>query len=373
MKTPHLKLPIFGYGLRPLVLFLVFAALTPAGCHAKKSKSRVSPVNVEPSAALTRGTPVVPDAGTATELLVGLKPTVRVAIIGDQGLGPRPIAVLDLIRDAAADFLVMVGDFNYEDQPRAWANQLNRLGSDFPWFAVVGNHDTNQWPEYQRLISAHQKGISGANCTGTPGLNASCLYRGVQLVMSEIGTLGKRADDEAFIKRELEKSRSPWKLCLWHKNQHDMQVGAKKDEVGWAAYQACQASGAIMVAGHEHSYARSRTLTAVGDSVHGHGAVGPLNRVEVGPGRTFVAVSGLGGKTTRNFDTSHIADSWWGAYFTADRQIENGEVTRLPHENDGVGALFLDFGVQGDNKRGRGRFVTALDRRIFDDFEIQFQ
>lgn len=218
---------------------------------------------------------------------------------------------------------------------------------------MVGNHDVKQWPEYERLITAHQDGISGARCTGRPGLSASCVYRGVQLVMSEIGTLGKRVYDEAFIKNELEKSRSPWKLCLWHKTQHDMQVGAKQDEVGWVAYQACQAAGAIVVTGHEHSYARSRTLTAIGDMVHGHGAVGPLNKVEVGPGRTFVAVSGLGGIQTRKFDTSHIADGWWGAYFTADRQIVNGEVTRMPHEKDGVGALFLDLGAEGDMKRGR--------------------
>lgn len=321
----------------------------------------------------TSSVPVAPAVDIANGVLLGPKPMVRVAVVGDQGLGARPIAALDLIRDAAADFLVVVGDFDYDDKPQAWADQLNRLGADFPWFAVAGNHDVKQWPEYERLIAAHQQGISGARCTGRPGLSASCIYRGVQLDMSEIGTLGKRADDEAFIKHELEKSRSPWKLCLWHKTQHDMQVGAKQDEVGWVAYQACQAAGAIVVTGHEHSYARSRTLTAIGDVVHGHGAVGPLNKVEVGPGRTFVAVSGLGGIQTRKFDTSHIADGWWGAYFTADRQIVNGEVTRMPHEKDGVGALFLDLGAEGDKKRGRGRFVTALDRRVVDDFSIQFQ
>ena len=201
----------------------------------------------------------------------------------------------------------------------------------------------------------------------------SCLYRGVQLVMSEIGTLGNRADDEVFISRALQAKQSPWKLCLWHKNQHDMQVGAKGDEVGWAAYQACQAAGAIVVTGHEHSYARSRNLTAIGDKAHGHGAAGALNRLEVRPGQNFVVVAGLGGVQTRAFDTAHATDTWWAAYFTADRQSVNGQTTHERHEQDGVGALFLDLGIAGNQTRGRGRFVTAFDRHVFDDFEIRFE
>ena len=57
---------------------------------------------------------------------------VRMAMIGDQGLGRRSEAVLNLIRDAAADFLVVVGDFDYTDKPEVWASQLDRLGRDFP-------------------------------------------------------------------------------------------------------------------------------------------------------------------------------------------------------------------------------------------------
>lgn len=84
--------------------------------------------------------PVAPAVDIANGVLLGTKPMVRVAVVGDQGLGPRPIAALDLIRDAAADFLVVVGDFDYDDKPQAWADQLNRLGADFlglPWWAIT--------------------------------------------------------------------------------------------------------------------------------------------------------------------------------------------------------------------------------------------
>jgi len=298
---------------------------------------------------------------------------VRVALIGDQGLGVRPQTVLDLIREAGADFVVILGDFDYIDQPPAWLAQLERLGRDVPWFALVGNHDVKQWPLYSRLIAKQQRAVAGDQCSGTPGSQSLCEYRGVAFILSGLGTIGDRSGQEAFIKNSLNQIKSHWKLCLWHKTQHDMQVGEKKDEMGWDPYRACEASGAIIVTGHEHSYARTRTLTAVGDKSLGHGATGPLNQLSVGRGRTFVAVSGLGGVETRLFGESHLSDTWWGAYFTANRQSANGIVTEDNHVIDGVGALFLDFGVDGDVGRGRGRFVTAFDRHVFDDFSIHFE
>lgn len=310
--------------------------------------------------------------GSATTLQ-GQKPDVRVALVGDQGIGKRARAVLDLIRSEGADFLVILGDFDYENKPSEWAAMLDNLGMDYPWFAVVGNHDVSRWSDYQAIIVAKQSHILGANCAGKPGRQTNCLFRGVQLIMSEIGTLGDRTDNEEFIRRELAQSQGPWKLCLWHKTQHDMQTGAKTDEVGWTAYELCQASGAIIVTGHEHAYARTKTLTALGNAALGYGAVGALNELEVGPGRTFVAVAGLGGIETRVFVPSHNEDTWWGAYFTADRESVNGQARPATNNPDGMGALFLDFGIGGNAHRGRGRFVTAMTKRVVDDFGITFK
>jgi len=313
------------------------------------------------------------DAGVARGLpLRGGQPMVRVALIGDQGLGERAEGVLDLIRDANADFAIVLGDFDYVDRPQAWVDQMARLGK-VPWFAVIGNHDVAQWPQYQKFISEQQKNIQGADCRGAPGIQSVCTIRSVTLVLSGIGTLGDQQQHEAFIHDALTKSKDRWKLCLWHKTQHDMQLGAKTDEVGWNAFRTCQAAGAIVATGHEHSYSRTRTLTALGDASRGHGAIGNLNEVEVGPGRTFVVVSGLGGVETRVFVDSHKNDAWWGAFFTADRQMVGGTVTETSHSHDGTGALFLDLGIDGDITRGRGRFVTTFDRRVFDDFSIRLR
>lgn len=327
------------------------------------TRSDVTAIAVAPSSTQSRGLDTV---------LSGGKPRVRVALVGDQGIGPRAKAVLDLIRSESADILVILGDFDYEDKPNEWGKMLNRLGQDFPWFAVVGNHDVRSWPAYEAIIAAKQNGIGDAQCRGKPGLQANCLFRGVQFIMSGIGTLGDRGEHEAFIERELARSQGPWKLCLWHKTQHDMQTGAKTDEVGWTAYRSCQAAGAIIVTGHEHAYARTKTLTAVGDATVGHGVVGEFNQLTVGFGKTFVAVAGLGGIQTRVFVPSHETDSWWGAYFTLNRESANGRSTVTDNSADGAGALFLDFGSDGNPNKGRGRFVTAGNRRIIDDFSIDF-
>ena len=43
-----------------------------------------------------------------------------------------------------------------------------------------------------------------------------------------------------------------WKICSRHKNQRAMQLGKKKDAVGWAAYEACREAGAIIATGQEY-------------------------------------------------------------------------------------------------------------------------
>jgi predicted phosphodiesterase len=365
---------------------LLLSSLVPAAlgisCRARNPDSNVESSKAAPTSNATQYrhagsrdqlNQIPPDNGTSANVLLdGGRPLVRVALLGDQGLGSRSRAVLDLVRDAGADFVVILGDFDYLDRPAAWRTQLDRLGS-VPWFAVVGNHDLAKWPEYQRLIMEERGRIRGARCNGVSGSREVCRYRGVTLVLSGIGTLGTLTDDEVFIESALRGDTGNWKLCLWHKTQHDMQLGMKKDEVGWSAYKTCQAAGAIVVTGHEHSYSRSRTLTAVGEVARGHGATGELNKMVVGPGKTFVAVSGLGGVETRPFVASHATDTWWSAFLTANRQSVGGKITQDNHQADGVGALFLDFGVEGDAKRGRGRFVTAFDRRVFDDFSIRFE
>jgi predicted phosphodiesterase len=274
---------------------------------------------------------VAPSGGTGSGGAPGtgggpLKPTapnMLVAFIGDQGNGAAADQVLELIKSEGALATVHNGDFDYESNPGAWDDRVTRiLGASYPYFAVIGNHDAAAWngPDgYAAKIAARTARVPDMSCKGELGVKASCSFRGLSLVESCIGTSELRpscgkdsAEQVSFLRDALSSSNALWKVCNWHKNQHDLQVGLKTDEVGYLAYQECMNAGALVVTGHEHSYARTRTLSRIGLPLSGHGAAGKYDFLQLAPGQTFVVVSGLGGASIRPFDPpAHEDDTWW--------------------------------------------------------------
>lgn len=305
-------------------------------------------------------------------------PGLLIAFIGDQGNNGNSDAVLQLIANEGADAVVHNGDFDYEDNPDAWDERINRvLGPDYPYFSIIGNHDALAWngsDGYAAKIAARHARVPEMECSGELGVRANCTFRGLHLVESCIGTDELRAecdadspDQLAFIQRSLAKSSAMFKICNWHKNQHDMQVGTKQDAVGWKAYRACMNAGAMVATGHNHSYSRTLTLTDVGNAAAGHGAIGRYSHMELAPDRNFVIVSGLAGKGLRDFDAAHADSTWWASYYTKDRWLMNG--TLMPGRAN-HGALFIEFHVDGDPSRARGYFKD-VSGRIADSFTIQ--
>lgn len=311
------------------------------------------------------------DMPTAENLLV--------AFIGDQANNGSSSGVLSLIAAEGADAIVHNGDFDYQDDPAAWEDRIDSvLGADFPYFAVVGNHDAFAWggPDgYGARIAARHARVPEMECTGEPGVKASCHFRGLHLIQSCVGTDELRAGCAAdasehvgFIRDTLRDDAAIFSVCNWHKNQHDMQVGAKRDEVGWSAYQVCMDAGAIIATGHEHSYSRTRTLTDVGNAAAGHGATGSPDIVELGTGSTFAFVSGIAGAGVRNFSAAeHDDDTWWASYYTRDRWLKNG--TDMGGSGN-YGALFIQFYVDGNPRRARAYFKD-LDGRMVDELYIE--
>ncbi len=296
---------------------------------------------------------------------------LRVALFGDMGTGAPAQTLMQSLRRLGVQLVVIAGDFDYADDPAAWEAVVKQL-EPVPVLAVLGNHDMPKAAGYLPLIASAEARLGADACHGEPGRNHSCQLATLRLVLSEIGTNGDNAASEAFIQRELEVAKEPWKLCVWHKNQRDMQVGRKADEVGWSAYRSCAAHGALVVTGHEHSYSRTRTLTALGDRAVGHGAIGPWNALELGPGRTGVIVAGLGGIGIRDFSTQlHATDTWWAAYLTADRERLNGVERAAAHSADLGGALILDLPRDAATKQARGWFISGPKQRVFDAFSLE--
>jgi hypothetical protein len=277
-----------------------------------------------------------------------------------------------LVLEERADLLVVLGDFDYDDNPDAWKLLMDRLGDGFPWIAVGGNHDVAAWSRYQAIIEDKLANTPSVSCTGTPGDAANCLFRGVNIVTSGVGTFGERADQEAYLDSALAESTAIWKVCAWHKNQEDMNTGWKLNEVGWGAYELCAKHGALIQTGHEHAYSRTRTLSCLGqDDPDDHCPGGAYDEVEVGPGKTFVTVSGMGGRELRVFNTLlHGDDTWWATYYARDREMIHGVVQQVDNSSAGVGALFIDFGVDGDVRKARAEFKLAHTGRVVDEFVV---
>ena len=62
---------------------------------------------------------IIPSQEIGTPELITTDADFRVAFIGDQGLGPNSIAVLNLIKDENAQMILHQGDFDYEYNPDA--------------------------------------------------------------------------------------------------------------------------------------------------------------------------------------------------------------------------------------------------------------
>ena len=279
-----------------------------------------------------------------------------VAFIGDQGSGPGARAVLELIKGEGSEIVLHQGDFDYRDDPEAWDDLITDvLGADFPYFASIGNHDRKRFfgpGGYQEKLLQRLERIPRARCTGDLGVLSACRYGNLFIVLSGIGTVPKRPNDPhhiAYIGEQLSQSRAPWKICSWHKNQRAMQVGKKKNEVGWKAYETCRQAGAIIATGHEHSYSRTHLM----DNFESKSVLSTSSTLHIGPGRSFAFVSGLGGLNIRR---QRRGGPWWAAIHSKSQGAKHG-------------ALFCIFDGGPASKRARCYFKT-IDGRVVDRFTI---
>lgn len=281
---------------------------------------------------------------------------VTVAFIGDQGLSDESRAVLRLIRAEGADLALILGDFDYHDDPAAWDAMLaDELGADFPVLVTVGNHDRERWygaGGYQERQAARLRRMPEVECRGEIGVREACTFRGLFFVLSGIGTMPKAPDHPehlAYLRDRLAATDAIWRICAWHKNQAAMQVGAKEDEVGWQAYEVCRAGGAIVATAHEHSYARTHLM----DDFASQRVASTADTLVLEEGRSFAFVSGLGGHSIR---AQRRDDPWWASIYTADQDAA-------------FGALFCEFFKDGDPERASCYFKD-IDGNIPDRFDL---
>ena len=303
-------------------------------------------------------------------------PNLKVAFIGDSGSGSNFRNVLQLIKDQGADMIMHQGDLGYSDlNTTDFMDAINDvLGSNFPYFASRGNHDFGWERSYQPILEQRAKDV-GAVCTGDYGQNSACRYRGLFFILSAAGETGSESENTQYIEDELAADNSLWRICSWHRNQKNMRIGGKGNEVGWGPYEACREGGAIIATGHEHSYERTRALTSTEnltvdpdcDTPAGNEVcVTPKDDAAGVPGSTFVFVSGLGGASRRSqsrctpttfpYGQGSDCNGIWASIYSTSQGAKRG-------------ALFITFNVGGDPNKAKGEFVN-IDGEVIDSFTV---
>jgi len=301
-------------------------------------------------------TTLAPTTLAPTTSVPTTSPNLKVAFIGDQGLGKNSVAVLELIKDEEASMVIHSGDFDYSNDPDDWDDQINDvLGYDFPYFASIGNHDVKEWYEYQKKLYERLDEIPGANCAGDLGVKSNCYYQGLFFILSGAGTMDSNHDE--YIEDILSQDDSVWRICSWHKNMNKMQVGNSLDDTGWQVYEECRKGGAMIVTGHEHSYSRTKTLDSFEKQIIDPDWSEP-NNLKLSYGTSFVVVSGLGGNSPIGSQDRCIHGCYgeWGSMYTHEQGAS-------------FGALFCSFNVDGQSNKASCYFKDIYGN-VPDNFTV---
>ena len=296
------------------------------------------------------------------EKLIPTDPDLRVAFIGDQGLGLNAIAVLNLIKDEGAQMVLHQGDFDYEDDPEAWDKQItNVLGSDFPYFASIGGHDSPKWDEYQQKLYDRLKKNPDAKCIGDFGVKSFCTYKGLFFILaSPAMDLIRETGFNSFIENQLNNNDHLWRVCSWHHEMIAVQNQPEPNETGLEIYESCKDGGAIIANGHWHYYARSQTLINFENQIVDPEWLEP-NKLRVKEGATFTFISGLGGinigpQVPCLPSPVKGCNVEWPKFYTSDQGAT-------------FGALFCTFNSGGEPNKAYCYFKN-IDGRIIDEFTV---
>jgi len=296
------------------------------------------------------------DGATAVDDIHKFIPNFKIACIGDQALGQNAVSVLQLIKDEGAHMVLHQGDFDYIDDPNLWDQQINDvLGDDFPYFASVGNHDVLKWSEYQQKLVERLAKVSGENCSGDVGVKSSCTFNGIFFILSGVGTLDSGHD--TYIKNQLSQNNSIWRICTWHKNMNQMQLGTKTDDTGWEVYEECRKGGAMIVTGHEHTYSRTKTLTSIENQIVDSKSVSSDTQYFIGTSGAKNLGSSIGLEMVSSPTAKMVAEG----QRSIDGSVFNFEAYNLDSQSADKRLAKMEFARKDANNQGNIIFYTVDD------------
>jgi len=252
---------------------------------------------------------------------------LTIAYVGNSGATEESLRVWQMIVDEGAEAVVHTGNFDMCDDSHLFREHLDAILGDIPFIPVVGNNDLHLWGDYQHVLSERFNTSEYLQCEGTLFVNWWCIYRGVFIAMSSVGTkcgngYSHHGWHEEQLQQQLDLTRGDsnnfgvnYVNCAWHKNQHHLQIGKMPNEVGYEMYRLCAEYGALTVTSHDFHYARSHSLNAFDPQVVEEDCVNIACTYDLDDD-TVVVVSGLGGfNVKQHINQDLAADEIWASTY----------------------------------------------------------
>jgi predicted phosphodiesterase len=186
----------------------------------------------------------------------------RFAVVGDSGfLTPETFALARRIRAGQPDFLIHLGDFAYPDGTarqldRRFFRPYRRVLRSVPLYTTPGNHDLGSRSAYELAFpTLHDEPRSGRSY--------AFAWAGAHFVgVSSPEIEGAQATTTAWLERQLSAiPRDAWRIVFLHEPPYG--PGRKRITPGIRSALAPILQAAhvdLLLAGHEHLYARSEPI-----------------------------------------------------------------------------------------------------------------
>lgn len=283
-----------------------------------------------------------------------------VAFFGDQGINNNAVAVMNMIKDEGADMIMHAGDLDYVGEPDEWVDQIAQVfPNDFPYFAVFGDKEAGNLTgsgSYQEVCETRMN-LIGIPWDGSLGIQSSFTYNGIFFVQTAPGVSGSNHD--SYIRNQLAANNDIWRVSVWHKNMRDLSPGLIGSGIGWDVYRESRQAGVFIITGDDHIYGRTHLLSSMENQVMASTS-DTLVLAKDDPatsedeGRSFVAVSGLGG---RGINAQRNFDPLWASVYSRNQDANPG-------------ALFGVFNYNGQADLARFYFKD-IDGIIADSFYVR--
>jgi 3',5'-cyclic AMP phosphodiesterase CpdA len=313
-------------GGQPAHVLLCVLAITASACRAsppdltRATRTVVSEISVAPGA-----------------LALPLKDgSVRFAAIGDSGRGDQ--AQNEVARQMVAwreqfpfDFVVMLGDNVYDSHTREdyiakfEAPYRPLLDAGVTFHAAIGNHDDPNQPAYEPFNMGGNRYFTFRRAERRPAALAGA---GIRFFVLDSGSWDRH--QLAWLQRELDASRSTWKIALFH---HPIYTSGRYQgsagRLRGAIEPVLVAGGVdVVLAGHEHFYERIHPQHGI--TYFTSGAAGSLREGDI----RQTPLTARGFDTDYHFMLFEVAgdEMYFQAISRAGETVDAGVIKKLKEE-----------------------------------------